>query len=321
MVRGLVIGKFMPVHQGHIALIEFASKHCDELIVSMSYKEDDPIAPGLRMSWLQEIFGGNNRIKLEVVKDDFDDETAPLVERTKKWSDHIRRIFPPVDVLIASESYGEPFARNLGAVYRSFDPERKAYPVSASQIRQTPFDFWGFIPPTVRPFFVKKICFFGPESTGKTTMAREMASAFATEFVPEVAREMITSNQFTVDDIIAIGHAHLHRIQEKTRSANKLLFCDTDAITTQIYSRHYLGVVPEILFELERMVKYDLYFLMDIDVPWVADGLRDLGDQREFMMKIFKEELDRRSIRYVLVNGTYNDRKEIVNREIRRLLG
>jgi len=320
MKRGLVIGKFMPLHLGHIALIDFAASHCDELIVSMSYTDKDPIPGPLRHTWIERCFQDRPCIKTAIVKDDFDDESLPMERRTRLWCDFIRRTYPLIDVVFSSESYGEPFAETLGATHVSFDPERESYAVSASMIREHPLQYWDFIPSVVRPYFVRKVCFYGPESTGKSTMAIEMAEWYETEFVPEVAREMIKSNNFTVEDIIAIGHAHLQRIEEKTNIANKILFCDTDAITTQIYSRHYLHVVPPILHTLENKVKFDTYFLMDIDVPWVPDGLRDLGTQRDAMMKVFSAALKERGIPSVLVSGTYEQRKAVVRREIDRLL-
>ena len=168
---------------------------------------------------------------------------------------------------------------------------------------------------------VKKICFYGQESTGKSFLAKKLAGKYKTEFVPEVAREFITSNKFNREDIIVIGRAQTERIFRKARTANKILFCDTDLITTQIYSRQYLKVVPPILYELEKMVEYDRYFLFDIDVPWVSDGMRDLGSekQREEMYSVFKEELDRRNIPYVKVQGDWDERERIVEREIAKL--
>jgi HTH-type transcriptional repressor of NAD biosynthesis genes len=168
---------------------------------------------------------------------------------------------------------------------------------------------------------IKLVCFYGPESTGKSTMAKRMAAIYQTEFVPEVAREIISSNEFTVDDIIRIGHAQTQRIKDKLKTANKILFCDTDLITTQIYSRKYLNVIPEILSELEKEVKYDKYFFFDIDVPWVSDGLRDLGNQRESMTQIFEEELLKRNIVPIRVNGSWSEREEIIRKEIDKLLG
>jgi len=91
MKRGLVIGKFMPIHNGHIALIQFASTLCDELIVSMSYQERDVIPGQLRFSWLLEIFKDNPKIKPALVKDDFDDESIPWPERTRIWADFLKK--------------------------------------------------------------------------------------------------------------------------------------------------------------------------------------------------------------------------------------
>lgn len=165
-----------------------------------------------------------------------------------------------------------------------------------------------------------KVCFYGAESTGKSTMARQMAEYFNTNFVPEVARELVSSNDFSVEDIIKIGNAQTARIASLEKLANSVLICDTDLITTQIYSKHYLGIVPEVLYELESLIRYDRYFLFDIDVPWVADGLRDLQNQREQMHSIFKNELEIRKIDYVLVWGNWDARYQIVVSEINRLL-
>ncbi len=165
---------------------------------------------------------------------------------------------------------------------------------------------------------IQLICFYGPESTGKSFMAKKMAEKFNTEFVPEVARELITSNDFTLDDIVRIGKAQTERVHLKLASANKYLFCDSDLITTQIYSKHYLNEVPEILFELEKQITYDQYFLFDIDVPWVNDGLRDLGsdEQRKEMFNLFKTELEKRAIPYTLVRGNWEERERIILEKI-----
>lgn len=320
MKRGLVIGKFMPLHKGHIALIEFAASQCDELIVSMSFTPNDPIPAKLRWSWLEKIFQYNPKIKPGLVEDNFDDESLELEARTKKWSEFIRKKYPPVDIVFSSEPYGSPFAKYLGATHVLFDQQRAKIPVSASLIRSKPFTYWDFIPEIVRPYFVKKICFYGAESTGKSSMAIRMAEVYKTLFVPEVAREMLITNDFTLQEIIDIGIAHEKRIYELLPKANKFLFCDTDAITTEIYSQHYLGTTPEILFEIERRTTYDHYFLMNIDVPWIADGLRDLGEHRESMFNLFKQELEKRQIAYTLVSGSWEERERIVKNKIDGIL-
>jgi HTH-type transcriptional repressor of NAD biosynthesis genes len=317
MIRGLVIGKFLPIHKGHIALIEFAARHCDEVIVSMSYTDHDVIDPHLRFSWIKSIFKHRESIKPAMIIDDFDNPSLSWEERTRGWAAVIEKVYPEVNALFSSEEYGEPFARHLGAKHFVFDPDRKELPVSATLIRNSPLKHWSFIPNVVQPYFVKKICFFGPESTGKTSMAQRMAEVFNTVFVPEVAREMLITNDFSLDDIVRIGVAHDERIQQKTRKANRLLMCDTDAITTAIYSRHYLNDVPLVIGELEKKTIYDHYFLFDIDVPWVADGLRDLGDRRQMMFETFREALKERKIPYTLVQGTYVEREAFCERTIR----
>lgn len=321
MKRALVIGKFMPIHNGHIALIEFAATQADEVIISMSYTPNDPIDPDLRFTWIQEIFKNQSNIIPASIEDNFDDETLALPERTKIWADAMRKVYPKIDVVVSSEAYGEPFATNLNAQHILFDADRKGIPIAASLIRANPFTYWDFIPPVVRPFFVKKICFYGSESTGKSFMAQKMAHLYKTEFVPEVARELITSNDFTEADIIKIGYAQLDRISEKLKTANKILFCDTDTITTQVYSQHYLKTVPPVLYELEKQIQYDHYFLFDIDVPWVADHLRDLGAEREKMFGVFKGALDVRNIPYQLVSGDYQQREGLLRKVIDKMLG
>lgn len=159
------------------------------------------------------------------------------------------------------------------------------------------------------------VCFYGPESTGKTTMARELARRFHTGFVPEVAREIITDNTaFTARDIELTGKAQVERTMDKVRSASRILFCDADLITTAIYSQHYLGMVPAGIASMEKMIAYDCYFLFDIDVPWVDDGVRDLGTlhDRQEMYDIFREALEVRQIPHVMVQGSWEERERIV---------
>lgn len=167
---------------------------------------------------------------------------------------------------------------------------------------------------------VKLICLYGPESTGKSTLARRLAERYHTEFVPEVAKEFITSNQFTVEDILQIGRAQTERIVQRAALANRVLFCDTDLITTAIYSDIYLKTIPDELNALEKTVHYDQYFLFDIDVPWVADEIRDLGHRREEMFNVFKKELEDRKIPYTLVRGNYEQREKFLREEIDKLL-
>ena len=317
MTTGLIFGKFMPVHQGHLALIEFARKQCDRLIVSMSVTPEDPISPELRLGWLTELLASYPTIEVVAEADDFHDPTLPLWEATKLWAAFIKRRFPAVSVFFSSEEYAIPLAHHSGLRHVAFDPARQQVPISATLIRQKPFHYWDYIPDIVRPYFVKKICLYGPESVGKTTLAHQLAIEYDTVFVPEVARDILTSNDITVDDIIKIGHAQTEAVLQAECVANRILFCDTDVITTQIYSEIYLHYVPPVLYELEKKIHYDAYVLLDIDVPWVADNLRDFGHQRPEMLGRFRDELTRRKLPYTLISDSHSERllalKQIIN--------
>lgn len=320
MKRGLVIGKFLPVHKGHVALINFAASQCDELIVSMSFTSSDPIEPGLRLNWLKDIFKNRESIKIASIADDFDGESLPLEERTRIWAEVIRKTYPPVHILVSSEAYSIPFSRHLGAENRLYDVPRSIFPVSATLIRKDPYKHWEFLPEPVRMHFLKRVCFYGPESTGKSVMAERIATLLKTEYVPEVAREFLSVNEFTLQDIESIAIAHHARIEEKSKLANRILVCDTDVITTSIYSRHYLKEEPLLLKVLENSYRYDHYFLFDIDVPWVADGLRDLGHRREEMFGVFKKSLEDRNTPYTLVSGSWKERESIILETLSRLI-
>ena len=318
MRRGLVIGRFMPLHAGHIALIQFAAAHCEELIVIVTSNPGDPIPGDVRLAWVNEEFRRYVRIKPELLEDLSFSLSAET--QLEQWAAIIKSRFPSIELIFSSSPFGQSLARHLHAAHAPFDPERSEHQGSSTQIREHPFRYWEFIAKPARGHFVKRICFNGPESTGKSTLAKRMAEQYQTEFVPEVAREIISSNQFTAGDIIKIGEAQTTRVLEKTAIANRLLFCDTDLITTAVYSSVYLGMVPEILYELEKKIRYDYYFLFDIDVPWVNDGLRDLGAKRKEMLERFKGELEHRGIPYILLSGSFAERERCVVQFVEKLL-
>lgn len=164
------------------------------------------------------------------------------------------------------------------------------------------------------------VCFYGPESTGKTELAQKLSVKYGCEWVPEIARELITTNNFTRDEIIKIGRLQTKRILGGQQHARRLLICDTDVITTQIYSQVYLGLVPDELYAFEKQVTYDHYFLFDIDVPWVADGLRDLSERRSEMFTLFQQALDSRRLPYTTIRGVYLQREDAAIKKIDELL-
>jgi HTH-type transcriptional regulator, transcriptional repressor of NAD biosynthesis genes len=317
---GLVFGKFMPIHNGHLALIQFAKMHCKELIISMSYTLNDPIDRLIRFEWLKQIFENNKQVKLEMHLDDFQDENMELFESTKLWAKFINDKFPRIEAFFCSELYGEPLSFHLNLPCYFFDMDRNKIPISATAIRNNPFKNWLHIPSVVKPYFVKKICLYGPECVGKTSLSKKLAEIFETEYVHEVARDFLIDNE-NIDEriLIEIASKQIELVKNKIKNSNKFLFCDTDAITTQIYAQHYLGNVSQNLKEIENEIKYDFYFLLDIDLEWEYDPLRDLGERRPEMFSIFRENLEKRGIGYEIISGTWNERLEKIKSRVKTM--
>ncbi len=159
-----------------------------------------------------------------------------------------------------------------------------------------------------------RICLTGPECTGKTTLAARLAEHYATAWSPEFAREhaLARGNELTFDDVepIARGQmAHEDRaIASSTRQASVVVH-DTDLISTVVYSRYYYGDCPAWILEEARRRRADLYLLMDTDVPWVADPVRDSpGDAREDLFDAFRATLDEFEARFVIISGSWEEK-------------
>ncbi|MBD1367383.1 ATP-binding protein [Mucilaginibacter sp. ZT4R22] len=157
-----------------------------------------------------------------------------------------------------------------------------------------------------------KIAVVGPESTGKSTMSIFLANHYNTVWVPEYARgycEKLTEPP-TWQDEINMFNGQLALEEELLPQANKLLICDTTFITVKIWSDEMFGQSPkEVLDELPKH-PYDLYLLLNIDLPWEDDPLRDFPHMREHFLAVWYKELDALNANYVLISGTGHDRYE-----------
>jgi NadR type nicotinamide-nucleotide adenylyltransferase len=155
-----------------------------------------------------------------------------------------------------------------------------------------------------------KIAIVGPESTGKSTMSAYLANHYHTVWVTEFARgycEKLTEPP-TWQDEINMFYGQLTLENELLPRANKILICDTTFITVKIWSDYMFGRSPqEVLDELPKH-PYDFYLLLDIDLPWEDDPLRDFPHMREYFMDIWYKELQALNARYVLISGTGPER-------------
>jgi NadR type nicotinamide-nucleotide adenylyltransferase len=157
---------------------------------------------------------------------------------------------------------------------------------------------------------VIRIAIVGPESTGKSTMSAYLAGHYQTVWVPEFARgycEKLTSPPNWQDEL-NMFYGQLALEAEILSLANKMLICDTTFITVKIWSDHTFGKSPQqVLDELPRH-SYDLYLLLNIDLPWEEDPLRDFPHMREHFMEVWHNELQALNARYILISGTGPER-------------
>jgi len=159
-----------------------------------------------------------------------------------------------------------------------------------------------------------KIALFGPESTGKTTLAKQLAAHYETEWVPEFARDYLQEkweeNQHicVADDMLPIAKGQVVLENQKLAAANKYLFSDTNLLVTKVFSEMYYGFCDPVLNEAALEHEYDLFFLTDIDVPWEKDDIRDTPKGRETVFSVFKQTLIDNNKPFITLSGSKEDR-------------
>ncbi|WP_088324036.1 AAA family ATPase [Polaribacter tangerinus] len=172
-----------------------------------------------------------------------------------------------------------------------------------------------------------KVVLFGPESTGKTTLSRQLARHYNTVWAPEFAREYLqdkwNNERKTCQkkDLLPIAIGQMKLENELSKKADKLLICDTDLLETKVYSEEfYGGFVDEKLNEAAKVNTYDLYLLTYIDTPWEEDDLRDRPEQRLEMFMAFEKALKKYHKNYILLKGDKETRLKIATNAIDKIL-
>ncbi len=147
----------------------------------------------------------------------------------------------------------------------------------------------------------------GSECTGKTSLASELARHFGATLSLEFAREYaLAKGTLGADDVDAIARGQL---ELESVHGGGLGIKDTDLLSTVIYARHYYGACHDWVVAAARERMGDLYLLLDIDVPWQADGVRDRGESREELHALFVAALEELGAKYVVIRGTWDERK------------
>ena len=323
MRRGLVFGKFMPLHRGHQLLIERALAEVDDLTIVVYDSEprgDYPSMPiELRVGWLRELYPDVEAIvpvaDPEKHNPDNDDPRyAPMYADRLRFLGQFDRVF-------TSEPGYEPFARALRAKHVIVDAARELVPISGTLVRSNAYEHRGWMDPLVYSSLVQKVALVGSESTGKTTLARHLAGVHDTLWTHEFGRELWDAQGLTGSfaDHLKMARRQYQREEAARRHARAFLFCDTTPWTTLHWSLKSYGTADARLHALVDATAGEyVWILCDTDFGWVDDGTRELpGELGSRFQEQQRADLERRGIPFHLVSGPVEER----TRQVEAIIG
>ena len=157
---------------------------------------------------------------------------------------------------------------------------------------------------------IKRVVICGPESTGKSTLTVKLASYFKTNYVNEYARDYLQrkwddkKEVCNKEDLIKIARGQVERENTNITNSNKLIFCDTNILTTIAWSKtHFDGFCDPWLIRQSKLLKYDFYLILNTDTSWIKDDLRDRPNDRKKMFFAHKEELKLCNVNFDIITG------------------
>ncbi len=151
-----------------------------------------------------------------------------------------------------------------------------------------------------------KIAVVGPESSGKSTLAQDLAKHYRTQWIPEYSRFYCEelNRDYTLQDELNMfyGQLALEKAVESI-ATEKLLFCDTTILTVKIWSDELFGETPQLVLDKIKSHPYDFYVLLKNDLPWQDDPLRDFKGRGDYFMDVWRKELKALHACYIEVGG------------------
>jgi len=323
LATGMVLGKFLPPHAGHLYLIGCARRQVRRLVVIVERVAGEPIPSTTRLEWLRALAPDIELLHLDRL---MPQEPADCADFWPRWRQALRDLLPFVpDAVFASETYGHRLAQELEARFLPVDPARQVIPVSGSAIRADPAAHARFLSAAVLAYYglampprssqrVRRVAIVGPESTGKSTLARRLAAEFDTLFVPEYAETLIAAGvtdptALTTRDLEDFARGQHASEDSLADSARSWLICDSDALTTQLYAERLLGICPRWIAAEAAERRYDLTLLCAPDVPWQPDLHRIDCGGRAAMFRDFSRALADLGRRTVVLRGDWQARQ------------
>ena len=322
---GLVVGKFCPLHVGHEKVIRTALHRCEKVIIlSYTSKNFPGCEPEKRREWLTKTFPTATVVVLESSEAP-DDELPDDMHRLFCANYLLNKMNTTVQAVFTSEDYGDGFAEYLSKFFTKelrtdvkvdhilVDKEREQFPISGTALRNN-MDLKWLNQYAVREF-VPRIAFLGGESSGKTTLAREMGLRTGMRVVYEYGRILYDERRgkLNYEDMEFIAR---HQIEyEKISSTRDYLFCDTTPLTTMFYSEQMFGrVAPALRKMAER--EYHKIYLCCPNIDFEQDGTRRDATFRMVGHKWYVNYLTANDIPYTIVSGTVEERVNFVMKDL-----
>jgi len=314
MTKAFTFGKFYPFHTGHEAMIAFALSTCDFLSVLICSSDKEQIPGAVRKRWIEESFKNVPNSKLEVLVFDYEEALLPNTSESSStvseiWSVIFKEKFPDVSLLITSEPYGALVAGFMNISFLDYDVTKEIHAVSSTLIRSKPADYWSFLPDGVKQDLIVKVVLLGTESTGKTTLTKNLAAHYNCSYVLEAARELIAdSRKFDFEELVLVANEHARRIASAAKGSSPLLIIDTDIHITKSYAKSMFDRPMELDDSIYAFNKADLYLYSDKDTPYVQDGTRLNEPERNALDLSHRKLLKEHTIEYRELCGNWEER-------------
>lgn len=285
--KALVIGKFMPLHKGHLALIDFAASQAENVVVCVTGHTGEPIHLDKRVRWVRENYY-NNQTNFRICGLSYDptqlnESSVSDLKSSEAWAEYLKANiddFVEINVIIGSEQYVKYMADYLGIGYVIYDEKRKNIHISATDIKSDMVRYWDYLAPSVKRSYVRHICICGSESTGKSTVCKRMEEEYNfVTMIPEIGRCLVGKSELceseTLKKIFTIHHDLLTAV--KNDPPTPIIIWDTDNITTLSYLTFLHAGNKDLIAEVmgdRRPVIADKYFFFESNIPFHDDGTR-----------------------------------------------
>ena len=335
---GMYGGSFDPLHLGHISDIIKAAAVCEELYVVISWCEGrESTSKEMRYRWILNSTRHLPNVKILMVEDKaVSKEEYNTDYYWEKGAEDIKQLIgKPIDAVFCGSDYlgTNRFESLYCPESRVIYFDRAEVPISSTDIRTWASGHWDYIPAVCRAHYARKVLIVGGESTGKSTLVENLALAYNTNFVAEVGRAVCEyaggEELMIADDMYEILLRHKVAIMDAAARSNRLLFVDTDAVTTLFYSRFLLSesgpqrICGQLASAISELSPWDLVLYLEPDVAFVQDGTRNevIHQDREKYSNQIKQLLQEHGIAYHEISGDYLQRFEKAKQLIEQHLG